>query len=193
MLYVKNLDVGDRFRVASAEQRSVNNRPMPRVLVFEIIKVYPQAPYYVVSTTPTLPGVFTLPPGAVVRGVEEPAPSPREIERFLGQVVRAKVVGYRLLWDGLTPLTSASPAAVGVLKMLRALNYDDFTREEAMSLCKTHLPKFYKHSQAVNFANCFTAVAQDLVARGLMEEILDSSKVPKKLREAYLVRQGRDG
>ena len=157
---------------------------MPQHYTFEVSKVFAQKPYYVISKSTSAEGIFSLPPDAVVTAVGEPKPSVEDIEDFLDVKVKAKVVGYKLLWDGRAPLAEVSKRATAVAKMLTAVGYTDVDKEKALELCEKHLDKFWPTGSSK--AATLSSAARELVARGLMEEILDRGLVPEKLREAGL-------
>jgi hypothetical protein len=178
------LGVGDTFQVAHPQQLSANGRPMAQGQTFKVSKVFPQAPYYVISKSGNVDGIFSLPPDAVVLAVGERKPGIEEIEDFLGVRVKAKVVGYRMLWNGRTTLGSLSNRAAAVVKVFMALGVVDFDRKRGVEICERHLDKFYasKSSSSVVFYHAM----KELVKRGFIEESLDRGSVPEKLRSAGL-------
>ena len=186
MRLIDELSVGDQFRVAHPDQWSRNSRPMPREVTFTVDKVYQQSPHYYLASAAQFTGTFSLSPETPVLYPAEANPTILEVEEFLDAGPKSKVVGYRLLWDGLTPLSTMTHRTASVLKMLKALNRVEFTPKEASELCGRNLEKFYQGKVGMNYTAVFSSVAKELVARGLVDEILDRSKVRKNMEKAGL-------
>lgn len=171
---LQNLGPGDVFRIARAQQASLNRLPLSREDVLVVTKVYAQSPYTVICKKQGSPTQYSLPPGTPVLFPSEPDPEDEDILQFLSPVSRKKVVGYKVLWDGteqLEPLLS--PQAAACLRLAYAVGRKELPSRELNDLMLKHLPKFLLKKSKADSRVVFMAVRRLLVDRGFLGEIVD--------------------
>lgn len=203
MRLARSLNVGEKFRVAHPKQVSANNIPMPRESTFKVTKVYEMSPNLIVAVP--LEGdrrPRTLFPGTPVLFVPERDPSEDEVLEFLGicqnRTVPKKVVAYRLLWDGQTPIVNiVSRRAFAVLRVMHVHGRREYTVRELNRLLEKDFQKFYSRPLVSPTNSLMMAFRRKLVAQGLIEEVLDEAPAPKALVDAGLTdvwhRDGAEG
>lgn len=189
MRFLNSLGEEDRFRVAHPRQTSLNKRPMPRDQVFRVKKVYLMTPNVTISVREEDPkdGFYSLGPRTPVLSPGEPNPTEEAVMRFLGVKTRKKVVGYRVLWDGKTDLSRIiPPQAIAAMKLVHAIGQSEYRVRDIHDIFRTHYEKFWGRPIKGDAAIVFFFYRRHLVNHGLLEEIVDSSRIPNAVREANL-------
>lgn len=187
MRFLRNLGLGDRFRIAEPNKLSCNNRPINRGQVLKVEKIFPQTPnvYVCYLSGSKHKGIFTLLPGTPVLFPNEPTPTDEEVRNFITGKPRLRVVGYRCTWDGKTDLADVlQPQAIAIIKMMYSLGRPIFEASSLHKLCNTHFEKFFGRRAKVDGSKVFTYYRRLLVNRGLLEEVIDDSPVSLNEQEA---------
>jgi len=157
---------------------------MPRDAVFVVTKVFAQSPHYIIATSKIFDGIFSLPPHVPIIGVREPKPTEEEVNEFLGIKSKPSAAGFKLLWNGLTPLPKLMPEAVGILVMLKALGKKYVSVDDLQMLINRHLAKFCKNFHYLPIET-FMLCEREMISTGLIEEVL-SPVAPLAIREANI-------
>lgn len=177
MKKISSLELGDTFRPAHPLQASNNGKMMSRTLVYRVMKKYPQSPYMVIAVRVGVQGdgIYSLSPDVPTIAVREPAPTIAQVEAFLGVKIKKKVVGYRLLWDGIEdPSDKVSPQGRTILRIMKAFAQVEYEARELRAIIYENYAKF--HSKPV-YAYQLPGVMLSmrfLVAVGLVEELMET-------------------
>lgn len=177
MKKIGSLELGDTFRPAHPLQASNNGKMMSRSFIYRVMKKYPQSPYMVIAVRVGIQGdgIYSLSPDAPTIAVREPAPTLAQVETFLGVKVRKKVVGYRLLWDGIDdPSDKVSLQGRTLLRLMKAFAQVEYESRELKALVYENYAKF--HSKPVyphQLPNVMLSM-RFLVAVGLVEELMET-------------------
>ena len=177
MKKITNLELGDTFRPAHPLQASNNGKMMSRALIYRVMKKYPQSPYMVIAVRVGVQGdgIYSLNPDVPTISVREPAPTITQIETFLGVKIRKKIVGYRLLWDGIDdPSDRVSPQGRTLLRIMKAFAQVEYEARELRAIIYENFAKFHsKPVYAHQLPNVMLSM-RFLVSVGLVEEIMET-------------------
>lgn len=176
MRKIGSLAVGDIFRPAHPLQQSNNGRAMHRTAHYKVVKKYPQSPYMVivVKLSAKDEGIYSLNPEVPTIAPREPAPTLQQIEAFLEAKVRKKVVGYRLLWDGIDdPSDRVSPQGRTLLRLMKAFGQVEYEARELRALVYENFSKFHTKEVHPHQLPGVMMSMRFLVALGLVEELID--------------------
>lgn len=177
MKKISNLEVGDTFRPAHPLQASNNGKMMSRTLIYRVMKKYPQSPYMVIAVRVGVhnDGIYSLSPDVPTIAVREPAPTVAQVEVFLGVKVRKKIVGYRLLWDGIEdPSDKVSPQGKTLLKLMKAFAQVEYEARELKALVYENYAKFHSKPVYPHQLPGVMLSMRFLVALGLVEELMET-------------------
>lgn len=185
MKFLKDLDVGDRFRVAHPEQRSLNDIAMSREELYCVDKVYAASPFVRVCSLDdkTLADrrIRTLMPDVPVLSQKELAPVVSEIEKFLlGPVPKTRAVRYEITWDGTRSLSHLlQPQELKVFKWLWLSGKKFYTPEE-IKLALSNL----KLAGKLSAEQAFAFYVRHYAELGILVEVREPrSSAARKLRE----------
>jgi hypothetical protein len=190
MFLLKALGQGDKFRPAHPRQLSLNNRLMSRGSLYRVERIFPQSPHLYISVDVSNPLdklKYSLRPMTPVLLGREPLPTEDEVLQFLSPAARRKVVlGYRLLWDGKTPLGNViTPQATLLLEFLYAFGKREYGSTEIKLLLKERFEAFVGRGTRSG-TKLLSQYAKYLASAGLLEELVADGAVPSSIREANL-------
>jgi len=188
MIFLKNLDIGNTFRVAHPRQVSLNHRRMPTDVVYKIKKVFQMSPHTVIVTNLHDDSIYSLGPDTPVLSQGEPSPSESQVLAFLGRGTKKnkkKVVGYRLLWDGKIALKGIVPEnAAALVRFIFALGKEEFDANEISCALRGGFARANK--KLSSGADDFGHNKGLLIRKGLLEEILVDAPTPDAIIKANL-------
>jgi hypothetical protein len=140
---IGSLVEGDVFMLVLPNEVDMRGHKHPPGRTYRVIKVYPQSPFARVTTAEGCPGSFSFLPGLIVRDPNEPEPDEEDIRRFLEPKIHRTVVGYELLWDGLSQKgLKLSPRVRGLLETWLSVAPGEVESNALYRLLNTHFHKF---------------------------------------------------
>jgi hypothetical protein len=188
MKKIGDLAVGSRFCTANDAQVSMNELPMAPTTTYEVVKMFPVAPFFVVSVVVgTSAPKYTLSPETLVLAQGEPRPSEEEFARLALPRYTKKVVGYRVCWDGKSNLSLVlNQSAEAVARCIFALGRPEWQAKELAAAVGRHVGRFIPAESRATPRTAFYFAARKLVEVGVLTEIVAEDDTARMIREGKI-------